>query len=151
MIYLILAIIGGFLTTMSMVVNASLGKRIGVFRATFVNYTGGIILSALILLILRVPLNLGNTSDIPFYAFLGGALGVIGVTSFNFIIPKIPTIYTTLLTFIGQIFAGVIIDYFRFNYLSKGKIIGGILIILGMLYNSNIDKRELAKTEADKE
>lgn len=146
-IYLILAVIGGFLTTMSMVVNASLGKRIGVFQATFVNYIGGIILSGVILFGLRIPLGLTNISDIPFYAFLGGALGVIGVTSFNFIIPKIPTIYTTLLTFIGQIFAGVIIDYFRFNYLSKGKIIGGILIILGMLYNSNIDKKELSEEE----
>lgn len=142
MIYLILAIIGGCLTTMSMVVNASLGKRIGVFQATLVNYIGGVILSIVILLSLRIPLGLNNSGDIPFYAFLGGALGVIGVTSFNYIIPKIPTIYTTLLTFVGQIFAGIIIDYFRFNYLSKGKIIGGILIILGLLYNSNIDRKE---------
>ncbi len=143
MIYLFLAVIGGCLTTMSMVVNASLGKRIGVFQATFINYIGGIILSTILLFALRVPLSLVNPGDIPFYAFLGGALGVIGVTSFNYIIPKIPTIYTTLLTFIGQIFAGVLIDFIRLNYLSKGKVIGGVLIILGMLYNSSIDKKQM--------
>ena len=143
MIYLILAIIGGCLTTMSMVVNASLGKKMGAFQATFINYVGGIILSGILLFALRIPLNINTLGDIPFYAFLGGALGVIGVTSFNFIIPKIPTIYTTLLTFIGQIFAGAIIDFIRFNYLSKGKIIGGIIIIIGMLYNSNIDKKQI--------
>ncbi len=141
--FLILAIIGGSLTTMSMVVNASLGKRIGVFRATFVNYIGGIVLSALLLVAFKISFNMGDFSQIPFYAFLGGALGVIGVSSFNVIIPKIPTIYTTLLTFIGQIFAGIVIDYFLNGYLSKGKLVGGILIVLGMMYNSNIDKKEL--------
>lgn len=145
MIYLILAIMGGCLTTMSMVVNASLGRRIGVFQATLINYIIAVVLALVILFVLRIPLNLNNLNNIPFYAFLGGVIGVIGVTSFNYIIPKIPAIYTTLLTFIGQIFAGIIIDYFRFSYLSKGKIIGGILILLGLLYNSKVDKKEEMK------
>jgi len=145
MLYIILAVIGGFLTILNMVINAGLGKRIGVFPGTFVNYVVGLSLILILVLMMGNPLDISTFSNIPFYAFLGGALGVTIVASSNIIIPKIPAIYTVLLNFIGQIFAGVIIDYIRFDYISKGKIIGGILIILGILYNTNIDKKQLTE------
>ncbi|HAG44573.1 MAG TPA: EamA-like transporter family protein, partial [Clostridium sp.] len=88
--------------------------------------------------------NIDNFSNIPFYAFLGGLIGVIVVSASNVVIPKIPTMYTTLLIFIGQIFTGIIIDYLELSSISKGKIIGGLLILLGMLYNSNVDKKQLS-------
>ncbi len=69
---------------------------------------------------------------------------MIVVSASNVVIPKIPTMYTTLLIFIGQIFTGIIIDYLRLSSISKGKIIGGLLILLGMLYNSNVDKKQLS-------
>ena len=143
MIYIILAIIGGFLTILSMVVNASLAKRIGVFQGAFINYIGGLIVILLITMGLREYLHMESLANIPFYAFLGGALGVAIVASSNVIIPKIPTIYSTLLIFIGQIFTGIIIDYLRLSYISKGKIIGGLIVVLGILYNSNVDKKQL--------
>ena len=65
------------------------------------------------------------------------------VASSNIIIPKIPIIYTSLLIFVGQLFTGILIDYLRIGFVSKGKIIGGILILLGLIYNSNVDKKEL--------
>lgn len=147
MIYLILAVIGGFLTILSMVVNAGLAKRIGVFQGTFINYIVGLIIMIAAKLILQQNLYKETLTAIPLYAFLGGAIGVVIVASSNVIIPKIPTMYTALLTFIGQIFAGIIIDYWRFGYISKGKIIGGLIIILGLLYNSNIDKKQLLDKE----
>ncbi|MBU5425052.1 DMT family transporter [Tissierella pigra] len=143
MIYIILAIAGGFLTILSMVVNASLAKRIGVFQGAFINYIGGLIIILLITMGLREYLHMEALVNIPFYAFLGGALGVVIVASSNVIIPKIPTIYSTLLIFIGQIFTGVIIDYLRLSHVSKGKIIGGLIVVLGILYNSNVDKKQL--------
>ncbi|NLY85320.1 MAG: DMT family transporter [Tissierellia bacterium] len=143
MLYIVLAIIGGFLTILSMVVNAGLGKEIGVFRGTFINYVVGLSLILIMVLMLGSFLDIKTLASIPFYAFLGGALGVIIVASSNVIIPKIPAIYTVLLNFIGQIVAGIIIDYIRFDFISKGKIIGGILVILGILYNSMIDKKQL--------
>lgn len=145
MFYLFLAIIGGFLTILNMVINAGLAKRIGVFPGTFINYMVGLTIILILVLIIGPSLDTTSFSNIPFYAFLGGALGVMVVASSNIIIPKIPAIYTVLLNFIGQIFAGIIIDYIRFGSISKGKIIGGILIVLGILYNTSIDKKELAR------
>lgn len=147
MLYIILAIIGGFLTILSMVVNAGLGKQIGVFQGTFINYVVGLTLILILVLLMGSPLDLNSFNHIPSYAFLGGSLGVLIVASSNVIIPKIPAIYTVLLNFIGQIFAGIIIDYIRFDFISRGKIIGGILIILGILYNTILDKKQLREEE----
>jgi bacterial/archaeal transporter family-2 protein len=145
MIYIILAIIGGCLTILSMIVNSRLAGKIGVLQSTFINYVVGLLI-ALILAVITGSLNIvkiNNFTNIPLWAFLGGFIGVMVVASSNIIIPKIPIIYSTVLIFIGQIFTGIIIDYVMKGSISKGKIIGGLLIIAGMIYNSNIDKNEL--------
>ena len=145
MLYIILAIICGCITIISMVVNSHLAKKIGVFQGTLINYIVGLAGSILLMTIVKdsVDLSLISYSKIPLWAILGGVLGVIVVSSSNIVIPKIPTIYTTLLIFIGQLFTGIIIDYFREGFISKGKIIGGLLILLGIIYNSNVDKKEM--------
>ncbi|WP_291559461.1 MULTISPECIES: DMT family transporter [unclassified Clostridium] len=146
MIYIILAMIGGGLTIISMIINASLAKEIGVLRGTLINYIVGLLVILIIMVFAKSTynFNIDSFSNIPFYAFLGGLIGVIVVSASNVVIPKIPTMYTTLLIFIGQIFTGIIIDYLRLSSISKGKIIGGLLILLGMLYNSNVDKKQLS-------
>ncbi len=145
MLYIILAISCGCITIISMVVNSHLAKKIGVFQGTLINYIVGLIGSILLIAIVKdsVDLSISSYSKIPLWIFLGGVLGVIVVSSSSIVIPKIPTIYTTLLIFIGQLFTGIIIDYFRDGFISKGKIIGGLLILLGIIYNSNVDKKEM--------
>lgn len=145
MLYIILAILCGCITIISMVVNSHLAKKIGVFQGTLINYIVGLMGSILLMTIVKYSVNLSLRSyaKIPLWAFLGGVVGVIVVSSSNIVIPKIPTIYTTLLIFIGQLFTGIIIDYFREGFISSGKIIGGLLILLGIIYNSNVDKKEI--------
>ncbi|MNF00803.1 hypothetical protein D3C80_1996900 [compost metagenome] len=43
--------------------------------------------------------------------------------------------------FIGQLFSGMAVDYFKDGLLSKGKLIGGILILIGLTYNLFVDKK----------
>lgn len=145
MLYIILAISCGCITILSMVVNSHLAKKVGVFQGTLINYIVGLIGSILIIAIMKgsVDLSISSYSKLPLWIFLGGVLGVIVVSSSSIVIPKIPTIYTTLLIFIGQLFTGIIIDYFRDGFISKGKIIGGLLILAGIIYNSNVDKKEM--------
>ncbi|MBB6714575.1 DMT family transporter [Clostridium gasigenes] len=145
MLYIILAVLCGSITIVAMIINSHLAKKIGVLQGTLINYIVGLVSTILLLSIVRnyVDLSVGSLSEIPFWAFLGGLLGVIVVSTSNIIIPKIPTIYTTLLIFIGQLFTGIFIDYFIVGFVSKGKIIGGLLILLGLIYNSSVDKKEL--------
>ncbi|MGL5381241.1 DMT family transporter [Clostridium sp.] len=145
MLMVILAILGGILTTLSLVINSSLGKRIGVLQSTLINYIVGIICSLIVLILLgsSMDISLAQIKEMPFYIFLGGLLGVVVVYSSNIVIPKIPVVYSALLLFIGQIVAGVIIDYFIIGELEIGKILGGIIVTIGILYNSRIDAKSI--------
>jgi transporter family-2 protein len=149
MLYIISATLCGSFIILSMIINSHLAKKIGVFQGTLVNYIVGLLTTILLIIIVRnfVNLSYNDYSAIPLWALLGGLIGVMVVASSNIVIPKIPTIYTTLLIFIGQIFTGILIDYFRAGFVSKGKIIGGVLILVGILYNSNVDKKELGIKE----
>ncbi|MCF6460423.1 MULTISPECIES: DMT family transporter [unclassified Clostridium] len=144
MLYVVLALISGCLVILSMVINSHLAKKIGVFQGTFVNYLVGLLFISMILIFKNEFSNLSfnRLSPIPFWAYLGGLIGVSVVAISNIIIPKIPTIYSTLLIFLGQLFTGIGIDYFRGSLISKGKIIGGLFIIAGLIYNFNVDKQD---------
>ncbi|SHI98799.1 Uncharacterized membrane protein YdcZ, DUF606 family [Clostridium cavendishii DSM 21758] len=147
MFMVILAVIGGILTTLSMIINSSLGKRIGVFQATLVNYFVGLVTTSIVVIFIgnKMQLSLNDFSKMPFYIFLGGVVGVSVVYSSNRIVPKIPVVYSTLLFFIGQIVAGIIIDYILLKTVSTNKIIGAIIITIGILYNSRVDKKITSK------
>lgn len=145
MLYIILAVLGGCITIVSMIINSHLAKKIGVFQGTLMNYIVGLLSTILLFAIVgnSLSFSLDSFGKIPFWAFLGGIVGVMVVASSNIIIPKIPIIYTSLLIFVGQLFTGILIDYLRIGFVSKGKIIGGLLILIGLIYNSNVDKKEL--------
>lgn len=145
MMYIILAFISGCLVILSMIINAHLAKKIGIFQGTFVNYTVGLSFIFLIVLFRHSAVNISLNAlvRLPFWIYLGGFIGVIVVAVSNKIIPRIPTIYSTLLIFIGQLFAAILIDYFTGHAISKGKIAGGLLICAGLLYNFYVDKKHL--------
>ncbi|MDU2672421.1 MAG: DMT family transporter [Clostridium sp.] len=142
---IILAMLGGILTTLSMIVNSSLGKKIGVLQSTCINYIVGLICSTLVLILLgsSVKVNAETFLKMPFYIFLGGAIGVSVVYFSNIIIPKIPVVYSTLLLFVGQVVTGIIIDFFVMSEISFSKLVGAVVIIIGILYNSKIDAKEV--------
>lgn len=146
MLYIILGALCGSITLLSMIVNSHLAKRIGTFKGTLINYIVGLLSTLILILIVKnsVALSFNSLSRTPIWAILGGLIGVMVVATSNIVIPKIPTIYTTLLIFMGQLSTGILIDYFIVGFVSKGKIIGGLLILLGLIYNSKVDKKESA-------
>lgn len=151
MLYIMIAFITGGLVILSMVINSRLGDKIGVFGGTLVNYIVGLVGITIVLLIKDGGINmpLSKLQSIPMWAYLGGVIGVCVVSASNIVIPKIPTIYTTLLIFIGQITTGMVVDFINLHTVSIGKIFGSILILLGLLYNFYVDKRELKASLLD--
>ncbi|MFD3158048.1 DMT family transporter [Haloimpatiens sp. FM7330] len=147
MIYIVLAFITGSMVILSMIINSHLAQKIGVFQGTFVNYVVGLMFTIVVLLFKNSFTNISfdKFGQVPFWAYLGGAVGVSIVVISNIVIPKIPAIYSTLLIFIGQLFTGIVIDYFTSDLVSKGKVIGGLLIVSGLMYNLNIDRKKLIK------
>lgn len=139
--YIIIAMMAGVTIVVSRIVNAKLSERIGLFESTFYNFLTGLIFSMIILLFAKENFNISSLTSftIPFYAYIGGLIGVFSITLSNYTAPKISVFYMTLLIFIGQIATGIIIDYFALNELSPGKIIGSILVAAGLSYNLFID------------
>lgn len=139
MLVILLAVLGGILTTLSMVISSSLGKKIGLIQSTIIHYIGGLI-GAIFILIgmgsVSVP-SIIDMSRMPLYIFLGGIMGVMVVYASNVVIPKIPVVYSTLLMFSGQMLCAIVMGDFSWK-----KLLGAIIVILGIFYNSKIDEKE---------
>ncbi|OPJ56260.1 DMT family transporter [Alkalithermobacter paradoxus] len=144
MLYIIISILAGVCVVLSRIVNFSLSKTTGVFQSTFFNYMVGFIFAFIFLFVSGESLNISSLKfeSIPYWAYLGGAIGVLIVALSSYITPRISAFYLTLFVFIGQLFVGVAIDYFTLNILSIGKVVGGVLVLIGLAYNLILDKEQ---------
>jgi transporter family-2 protein len=142
MLYIGAAIASGVTIVIARIINSNLACRIGTFEGTFYNYIVGLAFSTMFLFISKESFTLSSKlfQSIPYWTFLGGLIGIIVVAGSNIITPKISSFYLTLIIFIGQLFTGIIIDYYNLNLISKGKIIGGLLVVAGLTYNLVIDE-----------
>jgi bacterial/archaeal transporter family-2 protein len=142
LLIVIASIIAGASIVLARNINSSLANKIGLLEGTSINYIVGLFFSVIFLLISNDFFKLStNFKSIPVWAFFGGIIGVIVVAVSNLVTPKISAFYLTLIMFIGQLIAGIIIDYFTQGLISIGKTIGGSLVILGLSYNLLIDKK----------
>ena len=140
MLVILLAVLGGVLTTLSMVVSSSLGKKIGLIQSTIIHYIGGLIGGIFILIgmgSVSVP-SIIDMSRMPLYIFFGGIMGVMVVYASNVVIPKIPVV----LMFSGKMLCAIVIDAIVMGDFSWKKLLGAIIVILGIFYNSKIDEKE---------
>ncbi|MFR1707375.1 MAG: DMT family transporter [Clostridium sp.] len=144
MIYIIISILAGVTIVIGRTINSNLAERIGIFQGTFFNYVVGLLFSIIFLIFSKetFPTTFNSFSSIPFLAYLGGLLGVITIVISNYMTPRISSFYLTLFIFIGQLFMGVIIDYTNIGTVSIGKVIGGILVLIGLTYNLIVDKND---------
>lgn len=153
MFSIFLAIISGVFVILSMITNANLAKRVGVFQSALVNYITGLAGISILMIVFgdMSLLKMETLSAIPVWAYGGGFVGALIVASSNVVIPKIPAVYATLLFFIGQIIAGLSIDYFQFGLVDRMQFIGGGLVLIGMAYNIYIDKEDEKKIARETE
>lgn len=141
-LYILLAILAGVSIVISRIFNSRIAEEIGTIQGTYINYLTGLATAFIFFIVSKEYITIGmiNYSNIPFYAYLGGAIGILVVLLSNYTTPKVSSFSLSLLVFIGQISIGILIDYYSYKTVSMGKIIGGILILLGLSYNMIIDK-----------
>ena len=68
-------------------------------------------------------------------------MGVCVVLLGNITVLKVSAFYLTLLIFVGQIFAGVLIDVALTQELSIHIVFGGVLVALGLCINLIMDSK----------
>ena len=140
---IILSLLAGILIVVSRMISAALSNKIWVLSITLFNYIIGLISTLILILFIKdVNFNLSTLSNVPYYAYLGGALGVIVVSLSSYTSNKTTTFNFSIFCFLGQLFIGLIIDFISFDILSISKIVGGLFVLSGLVYNLKVEKQD---------
>lgn len=139
MFYILISVVAGAIVVISRVLNTKLSENIGLIESSFFNYLTGLLSSLILFILMREKITLNSFNNIPFWAYLGGLLGAVVVILSSVVTPKLSSFNLTLIIFIGQLITGIFIDIITLGTISYSKIIGGLLVILGLAYNLHID------------
>lgn len=139
MLFILISIASGAIVVISRILNTKLSEKVGLIQSSFFNYFTGLLSSIILFSFFRDKITLNQFYDIPLYAYLGGLLGIIVVILSSVVTPKLSSFYITLITFVGQLFTGIIIDYITFKTIPFTKIAGGLLVVAGLAYNLYVD------------
>ena len=79
------------------------------------------------------------------WIYTGGMMGVIVVLLCNLTVPRLPAFRLTMLTFVGQIFTGVILDVVAGKGRLDPSFVGGLVIAAGIAVNMGLEKISAAR------
>ena len=132
----------GVIIVISRTLNAKLSDLTSARTGTFFNYLTGMIVAIPVLLILGGMPDFSRLQISPdFYIYLGGMMGVCIIMISNIVVVKISAFYVTLFMFIGQVFAGILVDWVLAGEFSPRILIGGLLVTAGLCVNLLLDRR----------
>lgn len=143
---LLFSLITGFTIVLSRTVNAKLSERTTPLYSTWMNYVVGLASAVIAALLLGrgEPLLTGTTPLAAFWPYLGGAVGCAIVLILNLTVLHISAFSMTLLLFVGQLVAGLGLDWALEGFLPLGRVAGGVLVAMGLIFNLWIDRRRAA-------
>ncbi len=140
--YVFLSFLTGITIVINMMLNGKLAQREGMINGIVINYLMATLASIMLCAIMLKSLPVYSTMKaVPLPYFLGGLIGILTTYLFNIIVPKVPAVYVVILRFIGQMFTSAIIDYVYLHIFSKGKIIGTILFLIGLIISAKFDAK----------
>lgn len=144
-----LAFATGFTSVTSRAINARLSEHIGGMAGSYINHLVGLpVALAFVLIIPGNDLALLFQKPAPeFWIYLGGLTGVLLVYTLNLTVRNIPALRLSLLSFVGKISVGTIIDSLLDIEFSRSSFYGGLIVAAGVVLNLLMEyfqkKREL--------
>jgi len=129
-LFIVYAISAGVLVGLSRQLNGRLALSTSPLIASFFNHAVGFVFLTVLGLILG-NLLLPGALETPWWAYLGGPVGVIFVASGSCLIAKIGAVNTALLVIGGQMVSGVVLDLLRGAPLTLWASALGVVLILG--------------------
>ena len=138
---IVVSLLAGGTIVLGRTVNARLAQETGLLRSTLYNYVVGLAaaLVALCIFDLRSLQTFALCKDPILYT--GGIIGVAVVLLLNLLVTKVPSFYMTLLLFVGQVFAGLLVDWMLTRNFSVGRFVGGLCVALGLSVNLWLDRK----------
>lgn len=139
---MLLAFASGITLVVSRMLNADLAKSTGAVSGAFINHAVGLPAAVLALLLLGRG-EAGLLAGIgvpPWWAYMGGVLGIAVVVLTNWFVPKISALNGSLLLFVGQLASSVVIDAACGFENPPRLIIGGAVITIGVITGTILDR-----------
>lgn len=147
MLYIMLSFLIGVTIVISMMLNGRLSKREGMINGIIINYLMASLSSVILCAIMiKSVSSYATIGSVPLPYFVGGLIGVLTTYIFNVIVPRMSAFYVVILRFIGQMLTSAFIDFVYLDLFSKGKIIGGILFLMGLILNARVDAKYTQKS-----
>jgi len=139
-----LSLLTGIIIAVMIAINGGLTGQYGIYMATVIIHLAGLPLTIVLLLIKRdkVFSALFSNSHISWVFFMGGAVGFTTTVFNNLSFGRISVSALLALGLLGQAVTGLVIDQYgllgmKKHPFSKRKIIGLVLIVLGIVYMIN--------------
>jgi transporter family-2 protein len=110
-------------------------QRLGMVESIFIIHIGGAILIAIPLIFLGGG-NLGNWRSLPWYALLGGSMGLIVVGGVSFMIPRVGVATSITLIIAGQLLISSLLDQYgllgvQIRPMDLQRLLGLLIVFLG--------------------
>lgn len=105
---------GGVLSLLSPL-SSMINQRLGVFESVLLVHLSGTVAGVAALLVFRQGLgNLDRWSEIPWYLWISGVLGLFVISSYTYLIPRIGVAVSVLITVTAQLAVSAFLDHFGF-------------------------------------
>lgn len=149
----VVSLLSGITIVMSRVLNAVLAKETGPIASSVYNFVFGFVLTLCIFGFVWLGGERAPWKGFPpIWAFGGGIMGFVVVTLFNVVSHKISNLYVAVISFVGQVFTGLILDYLFFSSFSYRIFLGALAVTAGFIVNLLADRRQKPKAaEAEAE
>ena len=145
MVFIVAATVAvGANTVLCRYLNAMYAKRNGLSMGTLINYVTGLAVSLLVLLLLGDPFAIqpiGTLTPRTAMMFLGGTFGVGMMQLFIYITPRLPAFHSTIVIFSCQLGGGMMLDIFLYHTFSLSKLLGVLLVLLGLVHYMWVSNR----------
>lgn len=135
----LLSLGAGVTVVLSRTINARLSMGTSPLIGSLINHLVGLPICIVLLLCLQSPIGMETAGAKP-WMYLGGVLGVMTVLLFNITVPRVSAFRLTLLSFIGQIFTGIVLDFSLGLEYSSSTFAGGMIITAGLLINMLLEQ-----------
>ncbi len=107
--YAALAILAGVLVSLSRQINGRLALSTSAMESSFWNHIVGLVFITAVALLVG-GLFAGDPFASPWWAYLGGTIGVIFIAAGSWLIQRIGAAQTALMIIAGQMVSGVVLD-----------------------------------------
>lgn len=125
--------------------NGQLSAHCGAYLATVIIHLIGLITFTLIMFLKKQEISFKH--HLPFILYTGGVIGVFNVLILNIVVSKVTPIKLTLITFISQLLSGMILDYYIYHVFTLNKLIGCIIVIIGLIIYQSADIKVISNEE----